>query len=100
MSERPSESASESISERPSESASESISEKPSESASESVSEKPSESTSESQSETPSITPAYISNAKLPNTGEQSSSAAGAIGASVLLGAFALTAKRRRKNEQ
>ncbi|HEM6303653.1 TPA: LPXTG cell wall anchor domain-containing protein [Streptococcus suis] len=92
MSESVSESVSESISEKPSESVSESVSE--------SISEKPSESSSESQSETPSITPADISNAKLPNTGEQSSSAAGVIGASVLLGAFTLTAKRRRKNEQ
>ncbi|HFU4054955.1 TPA: MucBP domain-containing protein, partial [Streptococcus suis] len=38
--------------------------------------------------------------AQLPNTGDaSSSSAAGVIGATILLGSFALTAKRRRKED-
>ncbi|HFI0466983.1 TPA: LPXTG cell wall anchor domain-containing protein, partial [Streptococcus suis] len=37
--------------------------------------------------------------AQLPNTGENSSAAAGVIGATMLLGSFTLTAKRRRKED-
>ncbi|HFU4465956.1 TPA: MucBP domain-containing protein, partial [Streptococcus suis] len=44
-------------------------------------------------------TTAKASAAQLPNTGENSSAAAGAIGATMLLGSFTLTAKRRRKED-
>ncbi|HEL1972483.1 TPA: LPXTG cell wall anchor domain-containing protein, partial [Streptococcus suis] len=37
--------------------------------------------------------------AQLPNTGEESSAVFGMIGAAMLLGSFAITAKRRRKED-
>ncbi|HFU4363435.1 TPA: MucBP domain-containing protein [Streptococcus suis] len=40
-----------------------------------------------------------VGSEQLPNTGEDASTAAGAIGAAMLLGTFAITAKRRRKND-
>ncbi|MBY4986848.1 MucBP domain-containing protein [Streptococcus suis] len=40
-----------------------------------------------------------VGSGQLPNTGEDASTAAGAIGAAMLLGTFAITAKRRRKND-
>ncbi|HEM6308883.1 TPA: MucBP domain-containing protein [Streptococcus suis] len=44
-------------------------------------------------------TPTRPGTAQLPNTGESSSAAAGVIGATMLLGSFAITAKRRRKED-
>ncbi|NQN49092.1 YSIRK-type signal peptide-containing protein [Streptococcus suis] len=44
-------------------------------------------------------TPASPAQQQLPNTGEDSSAAAGIIGATMLLGTFAYTAKRRRKED-
>ncbi|HEL2383969.1 TPA: LPXTG cell wall anchor domain-containing protein, partial [Streptococcus suis] len=43
--------------------------------------------------------PASPAQQQLPNTGEDSSAAAGIIGATMLLGTFAYTAKRRRKED-
>ncbi|HFU4006739.1 TPA: MucBP domain-containing protein, partial [Streptococcus suis] len=40
-----------------------------------------------------------VGSEQLPNTGEDASTVAGAIGAAMLLGTFAITAKRRRKND-
>ncbi|HFI0149004.1 TPA: MucBP domain-containing protein [Streptococcus suis] len=40
-----------------------------------------------------------VGSEQLPNTGEDASTAVGAIGAAMLLGTFAITAKRRRKND-
>ncbi|HEL2054971.1 TPA: MucBP domain-containing protein [Streptococcus suis] len=44
-------------------------------------------------------TPTRPGTTQLPNTGEDSSATAGVIGATMLLGTFALTAKRRRKED-
>ncbi|HFU4552383.1 TPA: LPXTG cell wall anchor domain-containing protein [Streptococcus suis] len=37
---------------------------------------------------------------RLPNTGEERMEVAGAVSAAMLLGAFALTARRRRKKDE
>ncbi|HFU4452183.1 TPA: LPXTG cell wall anchor domain-containing protein, partial [Streptococcus suis] len=44
-------------------------------------------------------TPTRPGTTQLPNTGEDSSATTGVIGATMLLGTFALTAKRRRKED-
>ncbi|HFI0468369.1 TPA: LPXTG cell wall anchor domain-containing protein [Streptococcus suis] len=36
----------------------------------------------------------------MPNTGEETSTTVGAVSAAMLLGAFALKARRRRKDEE
>ncbi|NRG69744.1 LPXTG cell wall anchor domain-containing protein [Streptococcus suis] len=58
-----------------------------------SASESASAITSTSESISPKLT-------RLPSTGEERIEVAGAVSAAMLLGAFALTARRRRKNDE
>ncbi|HFI0238263.1 TPA: LPXTG cell wall anchor domain-containing protein [Streptococcus suis] len=51
-------------------------------------------------SNTPSSVSVRPSNTRLPNTGEETPTTVGAVSAVMLLGAFALKARRRRKDEE